>query len=68
MPTARFEERGGRTRLVRVSPFDAAGCRHTSLQPLEVMPEMELDNTVEIPRGYQMEVSPGQRRGWPEGQ
>ncbi len=44
-------------RLVRVSPFDAAGRRHTSFSSLEVMPEMELDNTVEIPpEDIKMEV------------
>ena len=44
-------------RLVRVSPFDAAGRRHTSFSSLEVMPEIELDNTVEIPpEDIKMEV------------
>ncbi|MBQ6381137.1 MAG: peptide chain release factor 2 [Clostridia bacterium] len=33
-------------RLVRVSPFDAAGRRHTSFAALEVMPE--IDDSVEI--------------------
>ena len=36
-------------RLVRVSPFDAAGRRHTSFSALEVMPEIELDSSIEIP-------------------
>lgn len=35
-------------RLVRISPFDAAGRRHTSFASLEVMPEIEDDNTVVI--------------------
>ena len=42
---------------MRVSPFDAAGRRQTSFASLEVMPEMELDNTVEIPpEDIKMEV------------
>ncbi len=44
-------------RLVRVSPFDAAGRRHTSFSSLEVMPEIEEDNSVEIsPDDIKMEV------------
>ncbi len=35
-------------RLVRISPFDAAKRRHTSFASLEVMPEVENDNDVEI--------------------
>ena len=35
-------------RLVRISPFDAAGRRHTSFASLEVMPEIEDDTTVVI--------------------
>ena len=35
-------------RLVRVSPFDASGRRHTSFASLEVMPEMDDDTAVEI--------------------
>ena len=37
-------------RLVRISPFDASGRRHTSFASLEVMPE--IDDTVEV------EISP----------
>ena len=35
-------------RLVRISPFDASGRRHTSFASLEVMPEIEDDTTIEI--------------------
>lgn len=35
-------------RLVRISPFNAAGKRQTSFAALEVMPEIEDDMTVEI--------------------
>ena len=35
-------------RLVRVSPFDASGRRHTSFASLEVMPEIGEDSNVEI--------------------
>ena len=35
-------------RLVRVSPFDASGRRQTSFASIEVMPEFEDDNTIEI--------------------
>lgn len=35
-------------RLVRISPFDSSGRRHTSFAALEVMPEVEQDNEIEI--------------------
>ena len=35
-------------RLVRISPFDASGRRHTSFASLEVMPEIDDDTEVEI--------------------
>jgi peptide chain release factor 2 len=35
-------------RLVRISPFDASGRRHTSFASLDVMPELEDDNDIEI--------------------
>ena len=44
-------------RLVRVSPFDASGRRHTSFASLEVMPEIDDDVNVEIkPEDIQMDV------------
>ncbi len=44
-------------RLVRISPFDASGRRHTSFAALEVLPE--LDDTIEIdirPEDIKMDV------------
>lgn len=35
-------------RLVRLSPFDAAGKRHTSFASLDVMPELEDDDKIDI--------------------
>lgn len=35
-------------RLVRISPFDSSGRRHTSFASLDVTPEIEYDTTVEI--------------------
>lgn len=35
-------------RLVRISPFDASGRRHTSFASLEVMPEIEDDEELDI--------------------
>ena len=35
-------------RLVRISPFDAAGRRHTSFAAVEVMPEISNDNEIEL--------------------
>ena len=44
-------------RLVRVSPFDSSGRRHTSFASLEVMPELDDSVTVEIrPEDIRMEV------------
>lgn len=35
-------------RLVRISPFDASGRRHTSFSAVEVMPEVNDETTIEI--------------------
>jgi peptide chain release factor 2 len=35
-------------RLVRISPFDSSGRRHTSFASLDVMPELEDDTDIEI--------------------
>ncbi len=43
-----LKSENGVHRLVRVSPFDASGRRHTSFASVEVMPEFEDDNTIEI--------------------
>ena len=44
-------------RLVRISPFDASGRRHTSFSAVEVIPEIPDDADVEIkPDDYEMQV------------
>jgi len=35
-------------RLVRISPFDASGRRHTSFASVEVIPDLEMDETIDI--------------------
>lgn len=35
-------------RLVRISPFDSSGRRHTSFSAIEVMPEISDDNEIEL--------------------
>ena len=43
-----LKSENGVHRLVRVSPFDGSGRRHTSFASVEVIPEIEDDNTIEI--------------------
>ena len=43
-------------RLVRVSPFDSSGRRHTSFASVEVMPEFDDDDTITI-REEDMEIT-----------
>ena len=43
-----LKSENGVHRLVRVSPFDSSGRRHTSFASVEVIPEIEDDNTIEI--------------------
>ena len=43
-----LKSESGIHRLVRVSPFDSSGRRHTSFASLEVMPEISDDNDIEI--------------------
>ncbi len=52
-----LKSEAGVHRLVRVSPFDSSGRRHTSFSAIEVIPE--LDNTVQIeirPEDIKMDV------------
>ncbi len=52
-----LKSEAGVHRLVRVSPFDSAGRRHTSFSSLEVMPEIDEDTNVDIaPDDIRMEV------------
>jgi len=43
-----LKSENGVHRLVRVSPFDASGRRHTSFASVEVMPELDDDNKIEL--------------------
>ncbi len=43
-----LKSESGVHRLVRVSPFDASGRRHTSFASLEVMPEITNDSDIEV--------------------
>ncbi len=52
-----LKSEAGVHRLVRISPFDASGRRHTSFASLEVMPE--IDDTIEVeidPADIKMDV------------
>ena len=51
-----LKSESGVHRLVRVSPFDASGRRHTSFASVEVMPEFKDDGKVEI-RDEDIEVT-----------
>ena len=52
-----LKSESGIHRLVRVSPFDASGRRHTSFSAIEVIPEIEDDGSVEIrPEDIKMDV------------
>ena len=52
-----LKSEAGVHRLVRVSPFDSSGRRHTSFASLEVMPEIDSDTSVEIsPDDIEMQV------------
>ena len=43
-----LKSENGVHRLVRISPFDASGRRHTSFSAVEVMPEIEDDGEIEL--------------------
>ena len=43
-----LKSENGVHRLVRISPFDASGRRHTSFASLEVMPEISEDTNIDI--------------------
>ena len=51
-----LKSENGVHRLVRVSPFDASGRRHTSFASVEVMPEFDDDNSIEI-RDEDLEIT-----------
>ena len=51
-----LKSEAGVHRLVRVSPFDASGRRHTSFASVEVTPEFDDDNDIEI-RDEDIEVT-----------
>ena len=47
-----LKSENGVHRLVRVSPFDSSGRRHTSFASVEVMPEFEDDGKIELKEEY----------------
>jgi len=49
-------------RLVRISPFDSAGKRHTSFSAVDVTPEIDDDIVIEIPEG-DVEISTARAGG-----
>lgn len=49
-------------RLVRISPFDAAGKRHTSFSAIDVTPEISTDINIEIPES-DVEISTARSGG-----
>lgn len=52
-----LKSENGVHRLVRVSPFDSSGRRHTSFASLEVMPEIKEDKSVQVrPDDIKMDV------------
>ncbi|MDR1755308.1 MAG: peptide chain release factor 2 [Eubacterium sp.] len=52
-----LKSENGVHRLVRISPFDSSGRRHTSFASLEVMPEIDENTEVDIrPEDIEMEV------------
>ena len=51
-----LKSENGVHRLVRVSPFDASGRRQTSFASVEVMPELEDDNSIEL-RDEDLEIT-----------
>ena len=51
-----MKSESGVHRLVRISPFDASGRRHTSFAALEVMPEIDDSIEVDIRPDIEMEV------------
>ena len=61
-----LKSENGVHRLVRVSPFDASGRRHTSFASVEVMPEFKDDGKVEIAVAVTAGADPPEG-GWLEG-
>jgi len=52
-----LKSENGVHRMVRISPFDAQARRQTSFSAVEVMPEIEVDNSVDIrPEDIEMQV------------